>query len=299
MNLLNEKNEDWIIGKLSEWKLSYIKRNKGYESKVICYKFAITNAQDRICPDIFTSGEDVQALEINMEKIIDSTLNLKANIGNLYVTFCSSVIQKILLFVHDLFSLDIPLKANQNLTKEIINIHANCTENSNPIVSLSVSIKNAYLICLHDKYLSPFCKLEISSPSFNYQKYIDHTLTYGNYNEIVLADMTRYPNTINPSEIKLEKQCDLYNESIFPSTKFASLKSIGSCSSFELKRFGKQCPKRPNKIPNTDCSIKLFFSQIWITYIDELTFKRELEYILGPLLSTLFISQYMYILLLL
>ena len=174
----------------------------------------------------------------------------------------------------------------------MINIHANCNENSNPSLNLSVSMNNAYLICFHDKYLSPFCKLAIISPSINFQKSIDHSVMCGNFAEIVLADMTRYPNTINPSEIKLEKQSDLYNESLFPSTKLAILKSIPNSPSFELKRFKEQCPKKPNKIADT--SIKINFNQVWITYIEELTFKRELEYILGPLLNSLFTQYYIY-----
>ena len=166
---------------------------------------------------------------------------------------------------------------------EIIKKSGTCREKPSVEIEVKVALQGASLVCLHHEYKTPFIKAELQASTISYEKRCDHEVLYGNLGDIEATDMTNYPHTILPKEFPMEPM--KFEEIVekYSFTRLATIKTTKDKPALELHMYDPGCPEMPTEVPNTKTTLVLRFAEVWAMYIDEITLKRMLDYIIDQL----------------
>jgi len=184
-------------------------------------------------------------------------------------------------FIKRLFQylLAIPQHTNESIKTPSFKLNqSNCEE----LIDVTMNMKDMILLCLHYKYKAPFIKGIIKETTIGYKKHVDHALLWAVFGEIEIFDMTNYPSTINPMEFKEEEMSVEELESKYTFTKLATIKPPRDVHNFEMLICESMCVCRVEK--DVTCSITLKFGEVWLLYIQEITLRRVMTYILEQIL---------------
>ncbi len=158
-----------------------------------------------------------------------------------------------------------------------------CKDRPTIEAEVRVAIEGAHFVCLHHEYDVPFIKVTLGSTAITFEKRCDHGVLCGWFGDIEVTDMTNYPHTICPKEFPRNPMD--YDEIVkkYSFTKLATLRSLKDKPSMELHLYDPPCPDMPTEVPNTTSALILRFEEIWAMYVDEMTLKRVLDYIVDQL----------------
>jgi hypothetical protein len=163
----------------------------------------------------------------------------------------------------------------------------NCKEDSSTQIDVLIEIEGVTLICLHNKYSSPFIKAVVAPVVVRYQRFKDHEEVTGSLNAIQIYDMLNYPTSISP--LKFEGKIDYETiETKYTFDKLIEAKAYKD--TFRFLIFTSKCAVRP-KDKTVSYTLDMKFESVEAIYIQEITLRRLKNYILNQLIYSVSPSE--------
>ena len=152
-------------------------------------------------------------------------------------------------------------------------------------INIAMKLGIITLLCLHHKYDTPFIKVILEESIMDYKNFIDHSVISATFGNIDIYDMLGYPSEVSPLDFKHEKMSFEEINKKYSFEKLLGSKPPQDKENFNMHIYNSDCPIKAEKENRNFTRVE--FGEIWAVYIQELSFRRVVTYMLQQLLYSL------------
>lgn len=291
MNLNDNGNQPWAIGTFKDLIFNLTSDTQGIEGKLVCARMRLEDPNQPLCSDVIVFEDEGNSLECSLLIPSSDKVNPqqpKISINGLTtrtkIIFAPRFVKRLFQY---LLAMGMPKKAESLTTPSPYRPRSkefSCKKEV-PEMEGTLTVKEMTLLCLHHEHNTPFLKGVIGETTFGYRLHIDHALIWVIFGDVEIFDMTNYPSTISPADFGPGKLTIGEMEKEYTFTKMLAVKPPRGVHNFEMYICEPDCVHKVERDVRNSMSVK--FGELWLLYIQEVTLRRAMNYILEQLLYSL------------
>lgn len=283
INLNDNENKAWAITHFNNLILNFTSENKDLRCRLTCSKMKVEDPKQSLCSDVITFDNESNCLECSVLmpfSLKGPMMIIDGEVSKAKILFAPRFIKKLFQYLLGMgdFRKNEAIKTSSSTLRSK---RLKCKEE----MQVRIKVKGMILLCLHHEYNTPFIKGIIDETIIGYKQHADHSVIWTIFGDISIFDMTNYPSTISPTDFKLEKISLTELESMYTFTKLVTVKPPKDTHNVEMFIYNNTCACRIEKDIRNFITVK--FGEVWMLYVQEVTFRRAMSYILDQILYSL------------